>query len=397
MLSQSEKVEFLKKTELFKGLSEDTLKVIANIAKEVHFSDGKTIFKEGDKGDAVYFIIEGRVRVHKSGVEIATRNAGECVGEMAVMDEGSRSASVSSAGNSKLLKLEMEKGDFYKAIQDDLELLRSVLQVIVRRFREDMERQIQVIRQNERMIQDITRARELQMNMLPSQDLCIHTSNGIELTASGICYPAELVGGDYYDYFPLPDNKVGLVIGDVMGHGFPAGLMVSTAKSCLYTQTKADSSVLGVMSAMNDIVYGFVHGNLFMSFCYIIIDLIDKTFSFCNAGHCYPYHYKAKTKCLEALESNACLLGVLEYQYFQKIDRVWEPGDLIVMYTDGITEAQNMNNKYFGENRLKRLIKANSKLSPSQLSEKIFQELSSFCQGKEWLDDASLVVIRMSD
>lgn len=397
MLSQADKVAFLRKTELFKELSEDTLEVIADMADEVHFSDGETIFEEGESGDAVYFIVGGQVRVHKSGIEIAVRNAGECVGEMAVMDEGARSASVSSAGDSTILKLEVGHGDFYKAIQDDLGLLKSVLQVIVRRFREDMERQIQVIRQNERMIQDMTRARELQMSMLPSQDLSIRASNGMTLTASGACYPAELVGGDYYDYFPLPGDKVGLVIGDVMGHGFHAGLMVSTAKSCLYTQVKADSSVSGVLSVMNDMVYGFVHGDLFMSFCYIVLDLIGGRLSFCNAGHCYPYHYRAKAGHLEALESNSCLLGVLEYQYFKEIDRGWEAGDLLVMYTDGITEARNVDNECFGEDRLKQLITGNPDLSPSQLKITVFQELSSFCQGAKQMDnmdDASLVVVR---
>jgi sigma-B regulation protein RsbU (phosphoserine phosphatase) len=247
------------------------------------------------------------------------------------------------------------------------------------------------------MIQDMTRARELQMSMLPSQDLCVQASNGMTLIASGACYPTELVGGDYYDYFSLPDDKVGLVIGDVMGHGFHTGLMVSTAKSCLHTQVKTDSSVSGVLSTMNDMVYGFVHGDLFMSFCYIIVDLIGKTLSFCNAGHCYPYHYIAKTGHMEALESNSCLLGVLEYQYFEGIDRGWETGDLLVMYTDGITEAQNADNESFGEGRLKQLIAENPDLSPSQLKRKVFQELSNFCSKARRMDDTSLAVVKLGD
>ncbi|MBD3181642.1 SpoIIE family protein phosphatase [Candidatus Poribacteria bacterium] len=397
MLTHSERVNFLKKTELFSELSVPSLENIADLVKEVRFSPDEMLFEEGEKGDAVYFIVEGQLKVHKSEVEIAKRGGGEFIGEMAVMDEGPRSASVSSIGNSVLLKLEVGQGEFYQALQEDIELLKNVMKVVVQRFREDMERQIQIIRQNERMMQDMTRARELQMNMLPTEDLNIKTPDGLTISASGACYPAELVGGDYYDYFLQPDEKVGIVMGDVMGHGFHSGLMVSTAKSCLHTQLRTDSSIKASMSALNDMVYSFVHGNLFMSFCHLTLDVRDRTLNFCNAGHPYPYHYHCKSRELDTLESNYCLLGVLEDQEFNPEGKSWEVGDLLVLYTDGITEAENSENQEFGEERLQQIIVDYTSLSASQLKDKIFRELNTFRQGVVQRDDTSLVVIKIGD
>lgn len=394
MLSKAEKTEFLGNTELFSKLSGDLLEDMAAIAQEVCFGDGDTIFEAGSRGDAIYFVVTGQVMVHKSGVEMARRDKGECIGEMAVMDEGPRSASLSSLGNSALLRI--NRDDFYQAIHGDMDVLQGVLRIVVGRFREEIDREIEATRQNERMIQDLLRARELQISMLPDEDLEISMLGGLRLTASGVCYPAELVGGDYYDYFPLVDDRVGLVIGDVMGHGFHTGLMVCTAKSCLYNQVKSDSSVSSVMSAMNDMVYGFVHGDLFMSFCYIVVDLRDGRLSFCNAGHSYPYHYHASSGQLDTLESNACLLGVLEYQYFETLEREWELDDLLVLYTDGITEAHNSEGEAFGVDRLIELVISNSHLPPDQLRTAVFLDLSRFCQGTEQMDDTSLVIVRFS-
>ena len=393
MLSIAERTGFLKETELFRDVPRDDLGGIAEVAEELHLSDGQTIIRAGDKGDAVYFVVRGQVKIHKSGVEMVRRGQNECIGEMAVIDEAPRSASVSSIGDSLLLKI--GRDNFYYAVSGNTGLLQNVLRIMVRRFRKNIDREIQAARENERMMQDLIRARELQMSMLPTEDLNITTVGGASLEASGNCNPAEIVGGDYYDYFPLPDDRVGLVIGDVMGHGFHTDLMVSTAKSCLYTQVKADCSVPSVMSAMNDMVYGFVHGDLFMSFCYIVVDLQHHTISFSNAGHSYPYHYRADTKQLDALESNACLLGVLEYQYFEVPQSEWRNGDIFVLYTDGIIEAQNKEQEDFGEEKLRQLIIENMHLPPAELKETILQELNNFCQDVVQADDVSLMIVKM--
>jgi sigma-B regulation protein RsbU (phosphoserine phosphatase) len=276
-------------------------------------------------------------------------------------------------------------------------LLRNVLKIVLRKLRRDTDRQIETVRESERMTQDLLRAREMQMNMLPAQDLHVETADRLCLKASGNCYPAEKVGGDYYDYFRLPDDQVGLVIGDVMGHGFHTGLMVAMTKSLLQVQMKTDYSAPSVMSAMNDMVCGFMHGDhpLFMTFCYIIFDLQAHTISFSNAGHSYPYHYRVAADKLDMLESDACPLGILADQDFGASQSKWEKDDVFVLYSDGIIEAENGDGEEFGTERLTRLITENAQLPPAQLKRTILYELDNFCHGMVQADDVSLVAAKM--
>ena len=394
MLSIAEKVAFLKETYLLKGVPAKNLEGIAEVAQEMHFNGEQTVFHEGDRGDAVYFVVSGEVKAHRGDVEVVRLGQNKCFGEMAVMDDASRSTSISSIGDVVLLKISSD--DFHHTVCGSVELLQNVLKIVLRKLREDIDRETATA-------QDMLRAREMQMSMLPMQDLRIEVADGLSLEASGKCHPAEMVGGDYHDYFLLPDDQVGLVIGDVMGHGFHTGLMVAMAKSCLHTRIKSDHSLSSVMSALNDMVYGFVQSDLyselvfppFMSFCYIIVDLKDRTMSFSNAGHNFPYHYHGNTKQLDMLESNACLLGVMEDQEYETGRSEWAEGDIFVLYSDGIVEAQNREQEDFEDKRLKRLVMDNVSLSPAQLREAILKEVDAFCQGVIQADDMTLMVVKM--
>ncbi len=219
MLSDEQKITFLKGIELFKDGTDDDLMMVASICNEAYFSDDEDIFIEGDSRDAVYFIVNGQTKIHTSGKQIAIRNDNEFFGEMAIVDERPRSASATSMGDSFLLRI--DRDDFFNVLQSNSRFLRNLLKALVSRLRDD----INVVVEATRMKQDLLRARELQVNILPSDELHYTSPNGF-IDISGVCYSAENVGGDYFDYFPLPDNKVGIVIGDVMGHGFHSGLMV---------------------------------------------------------------------------------------------------------------------------------------------------------------------------
>jgi sigma-B regulation protein RsbU (phosphoserine phosphatase) len=395
MLSIAERAAFLKETELFTDVSEDDLRGVAEVAQEKAFTDGEIVVREGEKGDAVYFIIRGQVSIHKSGVEIIRRGEKEFIGEVAVIDDGPRSSSMSSIRDSLLLKI--SRDDFYRAIEGNAKLLKNVLNIVLAKFRKDIDREVEAVRARERMAQDLLRASELQTAMLPTQDLNFTTPEGISVVVSGSCYPADTVGGDYYDYFALPDGKLCLVIGDVMGHGFHTGLMVSTAISCLHTQIRSDYSIGSVMSAMDDMVYEFVHGSLYMSFCYIIVDLKDHTVSFCNAGHPYPYHYRAGAGQLEKFKSDYLPLGtkIFKDEEYEANLSDWKEDDILVLYTDGLTEAENPGKECFGEERLKRLIIENTLISPAELKESILHELDKFCQSVTREDDVTLVTVKL--
>lgn len=399
MLSVAGKIACLQKTELFSGMPTDALEKIAQVAQEMHLANDETIFNDGDKGDAVYFVVEGEVKAHRFGIEITRIGKDNCVGEMGVIDEGPRSGSVSTIGDTVLLKV--SRDDFYRVAGNDLKLFQNVLRIVLRKIRRDTDKQINTIRENERTEQDLIRAREMQMSMLPTEDLHVEPADCLCLKASGNCSPAEKVGGDYYDYFRLSDDQVGLVVGDVEGHGFHTGLMVAMAKSCLQVQMKTDHSIPSVMAALENMVTGFVQSEhpLYMTFCYMIVDLKAHTLLFCNAGHNYPYHYRASSNQLDVLESGARPLGMLVsmlgLQEFEASRSQWEAGDVFILYSDGIIEGEDENGELFGAERLEKLIKENAHLPPDQIKETILREFASFCHGTVQADDVSLIAIKM--
>ncbi len=117
--------------------------------------------------------------------------------------------------------------------------------------------------------------------------------------------------------------------------------------------------------------------------------------SFSNAGHNFPYHYHANTKQLDMLESNACLLGVMEDQEYETGRSEWTEGDIFALYSDGIVEALNEDEEEFGDERLKQLVIENAHLSPAHLRETILQEIYDFCQGVIQADDMTLMIVKM--
>ncbi len=387
MLSDEQKIIFLKGVELFKDGTDDDLMTVASICKEIHFNDDEDIFVEGDDGDAVYFIVDGKVRIHALGRQIAIRNDNEFFGEMAIIDNRLRSASATSIGDSILLKI--DRDDFFNLLQNNTRFLRNLLRALVSRLRDD----INIVVESARIKQDLLRARELQINILPSEDLHYTSSKGI-IDVSGVSYPAENVGGDYFDYFQLPDHKVGIVIGDVMGHGFHSGLMVFTTKSCLHTQIMSSYDIPNVMSVLNNMVYKFVQSDMFMTFCYIVVDLDKHTISYCNAGHNYPYHYRYNIKKLDSLKSGTHPLGISENLTCDIESISYDDGDILVLYTDGITEALDCKGDEFGIERLESLIVNNAYMSASELKNHIFNELDKYCQGNIYKDDVTLVVAK---
>jgi sigma-B regulation protein RsbU (phosphoserine phosphatase) len=188
------------------------------------------------------------------------------------------------------------------------------------------------------------------------------------------------------------------MIGDVTGHGFYSGLFVAMAKSCLHTQAQIDYSAEKIMEAMNRTVpISMDSGQLMlMSCCYILIDLQNLILTYSNAGHPYPYHYRKNTNTIERLYSTDMLLGIpgFEESKFTKKQKKWEKGDLLVLYSDGITEAENADKEQFGDERLREIILENRDKSTNYVKNCILKAFSAHCDCVVQNDDVTLVVVR---
>lgn len=382
-------IALLRNADLLRDVSESGLHEIGRCMEKVEATAGTTVFHKGDDGDAVYLIIDGILRLESDGVALMSRTGGEWVGEMALIDKVTRSASAIAQTDVRLLRWERES--FVRVISHHPGVAYGIFKVLTRKLREDIERQVDLELEQERWKQDLKRAREIQMGMLPSGDLVTP-----RMEISGYCRPAAEVGGDYYDYVEFDDARVGVIIGDVTGHGFYAGLFVAMAKSGMNTQAQIDHAPRKIMEAMRRTVSLSIQRSLLMTCCYVLFNADNGKLGFSNAGHPYPYHYRRRSESLERLCPMDPLLGVQDLYdaSFQESELDWEPGDLMLFYSDGITEARDVNGKMFEHERLEDCFIENKEKKPAQIKEAILTRLEQHCNGQPYDDDLTLVVVK---
>ena len=388
-MEQRERIGFLRGTDLFAGVTDTALEGIADDLDEVALKAGARVFGKGDDGDAVYVIIDGRLSLESDGVHLVTRSSGECVGEFALIDEGRRSASATAETDVRLLKWDRPR--FQRALTENPQVARGIFRILTTKLRQDIAIHVDYAIEKERWRQDLQRAREIQMGMLPEADLRTD-----RLDVSGFCQPAVEVGGDYYDYVVLSEQKLGIIVGDVTGHGFYSGLFVAMAKSCLHTLAEIDNTPDSIMHSMRHTLSLSIQRRLLMSCCYVLIDPERGKLSYANAGHPPPYHYRAGSAVLDKLPPLDPILGALEpdLSHYEKGETVWEPDDVLVLYTDGVTEERDVNGRQLGQERLEQLIVENAAGSSLAVKRAILDAVAEHAGPVAQSDDLTLVVAK---
>lgn len=244
--------------------------------------------------------------------------------------------------------------------------------------------------ERQRLERELEIARGIQMNLLPREYPQIE---GVELAAMSL--PARHVGGDYYDFIPMPNNCLGLVIADVSGKGVAAAILTTSIRASLRVEAMqaGDAPVEEIVAAVNEWTCRDATNNMFATMLLAIYDHEKREFSYTNAGHCFPLLFRASGE-LETLETGGCFLGIMDIvDYDSAVVRV-ESGDLLVMYTDGVTDAHNMHKQLFGIERLIEVVKANLGLTVSEIRDEIHEATLEFRGRREQFDDLTLVVVR---
>ena len=397
MLAEKDKLQFLQKTILFSEIPEAELKAISQIATEVAYPAGSMLFEEGDEGDSLYLIVEGKVSIIKADTEVLLLDEkGYCLGEIALIDNNPRSATAKTVKPTQFLRI--TRNDFYNAMAREPQIGLGLFRVLNEKIRRDLEVQMNAIRKDIAQEESMRFAAEVQQSLLPNQEI-----SHPRVSTAGYCQPANSVGGDYYDYLELTENRVAIFIGDVMGHGYHSAMVAAMTKSCLQTQIRFDASVPEVMKAITRVTEEDSQAFIYMTCCYLIIHP-DNRLEYANAGHPQMLLYRAEPnrdngegeEPLE-LESSFLPVGISIFQppaQYHSTEMAWHPGDLLVLYSDGITEAFNPNAEMYGLERLKALISKNRHLSPEAIKSEILSDLQAYQQGESTNDDITLVVAK---
>jgi len=246
------------------------------------------------------------------------------------------------------------------------------------------------LREKEKLKKEFLIAREVQFNLLPR-----HAPEHAGLEVATYFEPATEVGGDFYDYLPVDDDKLGVIIGDVSGHGMSAGLLMAITKSCIHTQLNYAGEINQIMSSMNNILLSLSEPRSMVTLFYSVIDLSEMTIDYADAGHPFTYLIRGNKPEVISLEAISYPLGVKSDLAFRSQRIKLEPGDFLVYYSDGIVEALDEEGSVFGYERLEELIGSRVYESPEEMLDALITEVRIHIGSAEQFDDITAVVLRL--
>lgn len=237
------------------------------------------------------------------------------------------------------------------------------------------------------MSRDLSQAADIQKGILPA---CAPKVAHADL--AGFNAACRTVGGDYYDFFTYPDGRVALALGDVSGKGMPASLMMMRLQALVQVLTEDPKDLGALMVRLNKATCAKCPSNRFITFFFSVLHP-DGTLHFANAGHNPPIIVRASGEA-EMLEGGGPVLGILPIAPYSEDRRNLASGDMLVIYSDGVTEATNQNYDEFGEERFIEILSANRHRPAAEIVTVVTQALTDFAAGAPQADDITLVVAR---
>jgi sigma-B regulation protein RsbU (phosphoserine phosphatase) len=255
--------------------------------------------------------------------------------------------------------------------------------------------------EKERLEEELRIARSIQMSLLPSGSFSMR---GVSL--SGHCEPAREVGGDYYDFLPLDESRMGILIADVAGKGTSAALYMAELKGLMLSLSQLHKSPRQLLIDANRIISKHLDSRSFITMTYAVVDIEQRTLTVARAGHCpmvfVPGPYAA-SRSPQSLQPDGMVLG-LTLDVGDMFSRVLEEltlpigrGDLFLLYTDGISEAMNVEGDCFGDSRLADLAAQHADLTSTELLGRILDEVRGFAGSAAQHDDMTMVLVKIDN
>lgn len=258
----------------------------------------------------------------------------------------------------------------------------------------DLRDQMEIIRlttaEKERVQKELEIAKGIQQTFLPESAPVIE---GFDL--AGLNTPALEVGGDFYDFIPVDLNKWGLVIADVSGKGVPAALFMALSRTLIRSNTTGTLTPLETIRRTNDLISQDSRANMFVTLFYGVLDPVRKTLTYINAGHNPPLVQGKSPVEITMLAAKGIALGVLTDMEFEEKEIVLHSGDILILYTDGVTEAINRKNEMFGYERISRIVEENYYRSAKEIIQIIEKEVFIFSEGQPQFDDITLLLLKV--
>jgi phosphoserine phosphatase RsbU/P len=413
---------------LFATIPPDELAKLATELQQVTYPAGAILMREGERGDGVYIVLAGTFEIIK---ELGTpderlfgrRGAGEVVGEMGLLNlDGLRTASARAVSDVQVIRL--TRADFERLLGRyptiAYEMLRmlsirlrdsndGVLQELQEKNRQLAQAYADVQAQNQQLAQayaeleaaqsqlmekealehELRLAREIQERILPRQ---LPTPAGFDLGARMVA--AREVGGDFFDVFPLGDDSLGLVVGDACGKGVPAALFMALTRSLLRAEAARAESPAAALRETNQHLAEISTAGMFITILYGVLTFSTGKFIYARAGHELPLIWDASGVQLPSVRTNGQPLGLLPDPAIDVQTLRLPPGGILLLFSDGVTEATNAQGGFFGLERVQATVQAHRGMPAQQLCDQLVDALRIYRGTSPQADDITLLAVR---
>ena len=412
-MNRNEQVALIARIPLFAGLPHTELEHLAVTLQTRDFKPGALLLQEGESDDRFYILLEGEAEVIKAlGTpderQLAIRPRGTLFGEMSLFDP-QRCHTASVKAYTYAHTLEMTRQDFdrllhrYPTLAYDMVRqmscrleeaenvtildLREKNSQITFAYQELQSAQEQLVIK-ERLERELAIARQIQESILPDS---LPQLEGFDIAALTI--PARAVGGDYYDYITINRHRVGLVIGDACDKGIPAALFINLTNSLVHIEAPRNPSPEATLQLVNHHLIEMSHSGMFVTMLYGILDISGR-FDYCRAGHPLPLVLDENQRFIDTTSSPGMALGITDEIELDAQSVTIPTGGLLVIYSDGLSEALDAADNQFGIERLEKELPAISYLPAAEVCAQLWRRVQEFVGGQPQSDDFTVIVIK---
>jgi phosphoserine phosphatase RsbU/P len=410
-----DRVSLIRATSLFGGLGEDEARELAALMSENFVAPGQVLFKEGERGDRLYMVVDGCVDIVKAlGTAderlLASLAPGQFFGEMSLLDQaGLRTASVRARTAARLLSIGRE--DFDALLRGEPAVAFEIVRVLTLNLRNANDATISDLRQKnaelsrayaelkaaqaqiivkEKLEQELQTAAWIQQSILPPRPPRLA---GYDVAARFV--PARTVGGDLYDFIPLGRGRLGIAIGDVSDKGVPAAIFMALTSSILRAEATRSASPRRVLERVNHLLLGMNEAGMFVTLLYGILDPVAALFTYARAGHELPLLLGQDGVPVSAPLGRSAPLALFEHPALDEQVLALPAGSGMVLYTDGVTDVVDSHGELFGSDRLLEAANDIARLEASQaMCDTLWARLEKHQGGTVQADDVTLVVVR---
>lgn len=400
---------------LFKALPADELTRLQAILPVRETPVGTWILKEGQLGDHFFVILQGRVEIIKAAdspeeSRLGFRNAGDFIGEMGLLNQnGARTASARAMRKSYLLVIPY--AEINNLLTRHPNLAYELARVLSERMTDGQNKTIRSLRkknialqqaynelkaaqaqiiEKEKLERELQLAREIQFSILPESLPALPDYN-----FGALMVPARAVGGDFYGIFPLDENRIILVLGDVTDKGVPAALFMAQTYALLRAVINPMDTPSRVLEQVNILLSSMNARGLFVTMIYGILTQSTGDFHYVRAGHELPILISPDGKATLIDATGGLPLGIWDDPMLVENHLLIPPGGLLLLYSDGATDCINPQQERFGDERLSHLLESFSQDAPAQaVCEKVFEALQDFQQSAAQFDDVALLAVQ---